>query len=126
LSVYIIKLHFNGYSCNKELSLEFNYSITRATVILVYIKAPQCDYYLTPYYYVPFRDECKRVTVTCLIPLPDITIKCEIFVLFEHKLPPRLATERSRSVLFMLIRYAHVFTLANQLSASFSITCISC
>jgi hypothetical protein len=33
--VYIIKLHFNGYSCNKELSLEFNCSIARATVILV-------------------------------------------------------------------------------------------
>jgi hypothetical protein len=34
--VYIIKLHFNGYSCNKELSPEFNCSIARATVILMY------------------------------------------------------------------------------------------
>jgi hypothetical protein len=35
LGVYIIKLHFNGYSCNKELCLEFNCSIARTTVILV-------------------------------------------------------------------------------------------
>jgi hypothetical protein len=38
LGVYITKLNFNGYSCNKELSLEFNYSIARATVELVHIK----------------------------------------------------------------------------------------
>jgi hypothetical protein len=31
----MIKLHFNGYSCYKELSLKFNCSIARATVMLV-------------------------------------------------------------------------------------------